>query len=134
MGLFRKTPKPDPSIQIGESRIRYSVKHEHWAFTYKNKEFCAYASSFVWPGAGRLDQIIEDFERLQSQMMERIRSGKEIGGGLPMGVGESVLITLHSLETEGTFEVGWSGGEKWGDMGIDFVVKDGTIIEEFWGD
>jgi hypothetical protein len=135
MGLFSKTPKPDPAIQIGETRLRYSTNQRWWTFTHKNMEFCAFNSSLVWPGDAGLDSIIKEFEHLQPEMKERIRSGNAVGGGgIPTDEGETVLIKLDELAGKGSYEVGWSGGRTWGDMGVDFVVRGGEIVEEFWGD
>jgi hypothetical protein len=51
-----------------------------------------------------------------------------------MNGGEEFSVNLTDFQSDGTFEVSWSGGATWGDMGIEFTIKDHVIADESWGD
>jgi hypothetical protein len=41
---------------------------------------------------------------------------------------------LQDFATDKSFEISWFGGASWGDMGVEFTIKDGVILQENWGD
>jgi hypothetical protein len=71
---------------------------------------------------------------LMPEMQERLKNGLEKWGSAKPDGKETYLVDIKDFAKEGTFSVCWSGGEVWGDMGVDFVIKDNKIFKEFWGD
>ena len=45
-----------------------------------------------------------------------------------------LVPALTDLHASGNYGVSWSGGESWGDMGVDFRISNHEITDEAWGD
>jgi len=134
MGLFSKAPKVTPKITVDGIDIAFHPDHKWWEFTYRDHEFITFQSHLHMPSRGELDSILFDVAALKPEMTERLAKGWKEWGDVKMYDGESYNINLESFGSEGSFEVSWSGGASWGDMGIDFRIKDHKIVDESWGD
>lgn len=134
MGLFSKTPKPNPKIVAEGIEIEFHRDHEWWSFTYRGTVFSSYELSFTLPRKEEIDAILATVESLKPEMELRLKNGPDESGGVQLGEGESYVVDANQFATDGTFVVSWSGGTSWGDMGIDFTIKGNAIIDEGWGD
>lgn len=132
MGLFSKTPKPDPTIIVDGIEIVFQ-QGQFWRFTYRETEFLLFESRLIMPSKAELDEIVKAVESLKPEMRSRMQEGLQKWGG-KLNDGESHSVILDQFAAEKTFGVEWSDGASWGDMGVEFIIKDQGIIDEFWGD
>ena len=134
MGLFSKTPKPNPKITVEGVEIAFHRDHEWWEFTYRGTEFSSFESSLTLPTKAELDSILDALESLKPEMRTRLKKGLSEWGDLKLDDGESYSVNVQDFAAERTFTVSWSDGASWGDLGADFTIKDRAIIDESWGD
>jgi len=134
MGLFSKTPKPHPKIIIEGIEIAFNREHDWWEFTYRGTYFCSFELSLTLPTKTELDSVLEAMESLKPEMRARLKKELSEWGDLKLDDGESCSVDIKDFATDKTFVVTWSGGESWGDLGVDFTIKDGAIIDEACGD
>jgi hypothetical protein len=136
MGWFSKTPKPNPRIAFDGIEAEFLRGSEHWTFNYRKIDFSSFELSLTLPSKSRLDAMVDSLTSLGPEMKSRLENGlREWGGSVPkVNDGESCMIDISNLSTEGVFTVTWSDGASWGDMAVDFTVKDDAIIDEAWGD
>ena len=134
MGLFSKTAKPNPKIIVGGVEIEFHREHEWWGFTYRGTKFSTFEPSLTLPAMAELDAILVTLESLKPEMRSRLQ--KELSGwpGVKLDDGESCTVDVEDFVKERTFTVSWSDGASWGDLGVDFTIKDQSIIDESWGD
>lgn len=133
MGLFSKTPKPNPAITIEGIEITFDLHHELWKFTYEATDFVAYGHDFTLPFRADLDSILKTIDTLKPEMLARLQKGLA-DWDAKLNDGESYLINIHDFTADKSFTVSWSGGKSWGDLGVDFTIQNQTIIDEVWGD
>ena len=126
MGLFSSKPKPKISVEGIE--ITFNSKSDIWEFKYRGTEFCDFDSIATLPAKAELDVILETVEALKPEMKSRLKQWVAVGDG------ESYFVEVKDFAKEKTFVVTWSEGASWGDMGVDFTIKDSAIIEESCGD
>ena len=134
MGLFSKKTKAKPVVETQGLRIEYDPEHELWQFSHKGTDYVAYGPTFVVPPVERLASIQADIDRLRPEMIRRLAEGWKDAKDVKTNDGESYLVNLTDFHSSGTFEVSWSGGESWGDMGVDFTINNHEITDESWGD
>ena len=134
MGLFSKKPKTLPTIQTQGLRIEYDPDTEVWQFQDSGIDFVLYGQTCFAPSRDQLADIRSDINRLRPEMLQKLGEGWKDWKGVRMNDGETFLVNLTNLQSQGSFDVCWSGGESWGDMGIDFTIKDHEITDESWGD
>src|ERR1043166_3068578 len=134
MGLFSKTPRPNPKITVEGIEIAFHRDNEWWEFAYRGTEFCSFEPTLTLPSKTDLDSILDTLESLKPEMKTRLQKGLKEWGDSKLDEGESYLVNLQDFAKDKTFTVSWSGGASWGDMGIDFAIKDHAIIDESWGD
>jgi hypothetical protein len=134
MGIFSKKIKAKPVVETQGLRIEYDPEDEIWQFTHNGADFVAYGTAFVVPSLERLSTIQADIDRLRAEMTRRLAEGWKDSKDVKTNDGESYLVNLTDLHSQGSFEVSWSGGESWGDMGIDFTISNHEITDESWGD
>src|SRR5690349_41041 len=128
MGLFSKKSKANPAVEIDGIKIEYDLANEYWQFSRKGADFVAYSATFIIPSEALLSSILADIENLQPEMIQRL--SKEVKAN----DGETFLINLTDLHAQDSFEVSWSSGKSWGDMGVDFTIRNHAITDESWGD
>jgi hypothetical protein len=134
MGLFSRQKKPSPTIEAGGLKVIYDTESEAWEFSFEGVEFVSYGNDFKQPTREQIITILEGLKRLKPEMVRRLEAGWREYGNIPVSDGESFFVNISDLETTGEYEVCWSGGANWGDMGIDFLIKDHAIVDESWGD
>ena len=134
MGLFSKTPKSNPKIIVEGIEIEFHRDLEWWGFTYRRTEFSSFELSLTLPTKAELDAILKTVESLKPEMRSRLQKGLREWADSKLDDGESYTVDVKDFATGRTFEVSWSGGASWGDLGVDFTIKDHAIIDEAWGD
>jgi len=128
MGLFSKRSKANPAVEIDGIKIEYDLANEYWQFSHKGADFVAYSATFIIPSEALLSSILAATENLQPEMIQRL--SKEVKAD----DGETFLINLTDLHAQDSFEVSWSSGKSWGDVGVDFTIRNHAITDESWGD
>lgn len=134
MGLFSKTPKPNPKITIDgiEIELRH---HERWEFTYRGTTFSSFELSLTLPTKAELDAILNTVDSLQAEMRSRVmKELSEYGDDVKLGDGASCSVDVGHFAAEKTFVISWSGGASWGDLAVDFTIRGQEIVDEAWGD
>jgi hypothetical protein len=138
MGFFSKKspakPLPNPTIEFVGIRITYNAEHEWWDFTHESVDFISYGPQFKMPSKEHLDQILVEVTSLMPEMKSRLVKRLKEWDDVKIDDGETFTIDLTELDKQGTYEITWSGGSQWGDMGVDFVIQNGKIDDEVWGD
>ena len=134
MALFSRKPKVRPIIETQGLRIEFDSENGIWQFSDGGFDFVIYGSTCAVPSPEQLREIQADINRLRPEMTRRLAEGLRDCEGAKMNEGESFLVNLTGFKSEGIFEVCWSGGESWGDMGVDFTIKNHEITDEAWGD
>ena len=134
MGLFSKSPKPNPKITIEGVEIAFHREYEGWAFTYRGTEFTSFELTLTLPTKGELDSILDTLESLKPEMRTRLQKGLSEWGDSKLDDGESYSVNVQDFATDKSFEISWSDGASWGDLGVDFTIKNNAIIDESWGD
>lgn len=135
MGIFSKTPKPNPKIAFEGIEFRFHRDHEWWEFTYRGQEFCSFVSALSMPTKAELDSIVSTVESLMPEMRKRLAKGlAEWGDDSKLDDGETYSISVEGFAADRSFSVSWSGGVSWGDLGVDFTINDHAITDESWGD
>lgn len=135
MGLFSRKPKPHPVITVDDHRIEYDVSHECWEFVHGEFDFRCHGAEFQLPPVERLNAILADVEYLMPEMRRRVTAYweriPEVGSDTTL---TNLSVDLSELASKGSFIVLCHGPDEWGDMVVEFTIKDGTIIEEEWSD
>jgi hypothetical protein len=136
MGLFSRAAKPNPKIIVDGIDIEFYRDQEWWGFTYRGIKFASFELSLMLPTKVELAGILATVDSLKAEMRSRLKKGlSEWGDGdVKLDDGESCLVDLAKFVSEKTFIASWSGGRSWGDVGVDFTIKDQVIIDEAWGD
>ncbi len=134
MGIFSRTPKPNPTITVEGVEIIFHLKYTGWAFTYQGTEFMSFESALTLPAKKELDTILETLESLKPEMRTRLQKGLSEWGDSRLDDGESYSVNVQGFASDRTFTVSWSNGASWGDLGVDFTIKDHAITDESWGD
>lgn len=132
--VFSRTHRPNPVIGTQGLRIEYHLEHDLWKFSYEGTHFISYGSMFSCPTQAQLDTILSDIDRLRPEMIQRLAHGWKDYEGVKLDDGEVFSVNLTDFTSERTFDISWSRGPTWGDMIIDFTIKDHAIINESWGD
>lgn len=134
MGLFRKAPKQKPIVVTQGIELEFDPNGAYWAFSYRGVRFASFDHRLELPSVATLNEFIDTVDALKPEMLSRLSKGLEGWGDAKINEGESFSVDFTSLPSQGTIMVSWSDGEHWGDLGADFTIKDGKIIEEAWGD
>ena len=134
MGIFSKTPKPNPKITVEGVEITFHQEYGGWAFTYRGAEFSSFESALTLPTKVELDAILGTLESLKPEMRTRLQKGLSEWADSKLDDGESYSVNIQDFATDKTFTVSWSDGASWGDLGVDFTIKDHAISDESWGD
>ncbi len=134
MGLFSKTPKPNPKLIIDRVEVEFHPDYGGWEFRYRGTEFLSFEPALTMPTKTQLDSILETVESLKPDLRARLQKGLREWGDCKLDDGESYSINVQDFATSGSFIISWSDGESWGDLGVDFTIKDHAIADESWGD
>ena len=134
MGIFSRTPKPNPKIIVEGMEFTFHQEFNGWQFTYRGTEFTSFEPALTLPNKLELDSIIDTVESLKPQMRTRMQKGLREWGDAKLDDGESYSVNLQDFVTNKSFTISWSDGASWGDLGVDFTIKDRAIADESWGD
>ena len=134
MGLFTKKTKIKPVVETQGLRIEFDSEYEIWQFNDGGINFVVYGPVCEAPSRDQLGEIRSDINRLRPEMAQKVAHGLKDYEGVKTNDGETFVVNITDLQSQGTFDVCWSGGESWGDMGVDFTIKNHEIKEESWGD
>ncbi|MGV3755074.1 MAG: hypothetical protein ACO1QS_06805 [Verrucomicrobiota bacterium] len=134
MGLFSKTPKPNPKITFEGIEFTFHRDHEWWSFTYRGTDFNSFEPVLILPTKAQLDSILSTLESLMPELRTRLKKGLSEWSDSKLDDGETCSLDVQEFAKDGTFSVSWSDGASWGDMGVEYTIKDHAIIDESWGD
>lgn len=134
MGLFKKSKRVNPKITTDGIEAEFVLDHEWWRFRYRDHDFMAFTDHLHLPSTDQLDGMIADVAALKPEMLSRLAKGWREWENVKMNDGESFHIDIERFSTDRTFEVCWADGASWGDMGIEFTIKEHLIVDEAWGD
>jgi hypothetical protein len=134
MGLFSKARKPAPKITVEGVEITFQCDCEGWSFSWRGTEFRVFEARLAWPGKAKLEALLEVLEALKAELRERLKKGLAEWGGARLDDGETFFVDVKDYAADQTFTASWSDGASWGDLGVDFTIKGGAIIDEAWGD
>ena len=132
--LFRKKKiSVYPKVRIRDIDLHYRCEDPEWSFEYKDIGFVSYTAQFILPSLEELDRILDDVENLREDMLNRCRSYWK--DHEHASDGELLLIDLEHYSSDSVVRVSWCGNDdSWGDMGVDFVIKNSKVEGESWGD
>ena len=135
MGLFTKSAKQDPRVIVQGITIEFEQKAECWTFVYREKEFYCFNAELTLPSLPQIDSLLAGLASIENDMKLRIKNGLKqwTGGHAKIDDGESYIIDVTGF-AQGLVVAKWSGGNSWGDLGVDFSIENGSIVEEDWGD
>jgi len=135
MGIFSKTPKPNPTITVEGIEFTFHPEYGGWQFTYRGTEFTSFEPTLTLPTKPELDSILHTLESLKPDMRTRLQKGlSEWGDCLKLDDGESCSVNAQDFAAHKSFTISWSDGASWGDLAVDFTIKDNAIVDESWGD
>ena len=134
MGLFSKTPKPNPMIAFEGIEFLFHRDHELWEFTYRGTRFSSFAPVLILPTKAQLDSILSTLESLMPELRTRLQNGLKEWSDSTLDDGETQRVDVKDFVSDGIFFVSWSDGASWGDLGVEFTIKESSIIDESWGD
>lgn len=134
MGIFSKTAKPNPKITVDGIEITFHQEYGGWTFRYRGAEFSSFDSELKLPTKVEIDLIMDTVVALKPEMRVRLEKGLKEWGDCKLDDGESFSVNVQDFVRDKTFMVSWSEGASWGDLAVDFTIKNGAITEEDWGD
>jgi hypothetical protein len=134
MGLFSHSKKVNPKIVVDGLDVEYRTDFEQWAFVYRGTEFCSFEQSLILPSKTDLDTIVGSLEALKPEMQARIKKYMADWDHVKHDDGETCFVDIKDFAADKSFVVFWSDGASWGDLGVDFTIRDNVIIDEIWGD
>ncbi len=135
MSIFFKASKPNPKITFEGIEFTFHRDHEWWEFTYRGAEFCSFVPTLSLPTKAELDSIVNTVESLKPELRKRLAKGlAEWGDGCKLDDGETYSINIERFAADKSFSVSCSGGASWGDLGVDFTIKDQAVTDDSWGD
>jgi hypothetical protein len=134
MGLFSKKAKVNPTVETQGLRIEFDSENEIWQFSDEGINFVVYGPVCAVPTRDQLQEIQADINRLRPEMAQKVEHGLKDCGGVKMNDGETLLVNITEFQSQSAFDVCWSGGKSWGDLGVDFTIKKHEITAESWGD
>ena len=134
MGIFSKTPKSNPKLTVEGMDITFHHEYGGWAFTYRGTEFSSFERALTLPTTVELDSILSTVESLKPEMRTRLQKGLSEWGDSKLDDGESYSINVQDYAADKTLTVSWSDGASWGDLGVEFTIRDHAIVDESWGD
>ena len=133
-GLFSKKTKLNPIIETQGLKIEYKIEYDLWMFSCKSIDFIASGTKLWLPTQDQLMSIITDVQNLIPEMTSRLEKGWKEYGDIKNNDGEGFSVNITDFHLAHSFLVSWSDGALWGDMSIDFTIKDHKIENEEWGD
>ena len=134
MGLFSKTPKPNPKMTFEGIEFTFHRDNEWWEFTYRGTKFSSFEPVLILPTKAQLDSILSTIESLMPELRIRLKKGLSEWSYSKIDEGETYSVDVKAFARDGVFSVSWSDCASWGDMGVQYTIKNNAIIDESWGD
>lgn len=133
MKWFGKSAVPNPEVVYGLVVATYSLQYSCWTFEYEGVKYVAYGHRLYLIDHSKLEIIHNDVIALMPEMRERLRVGWQ-EYDVTINDGEKYFIDVSGFRSSGEFGICWTDGANWGDMSIEFTIKNHEIIDESWGD
>ncbi|WP_254509634.1 hypothetical protein [Anatilimnocola floriformis] len=134
MWLFSQTPKLNPKITFEGIEFTFHREDEWWEFTYRGTAFSSFEPVLIMPMKTQLDSILSTLETLMPELRTKLRSGLSEWSDATLDSGETYSIDVKDFANDGAFSVSWSNCASWGDIGVEYTIKDHAIIDESWSD
>lgn len=136
MGLFSKKPiqKPNPTVTWdGITYVFHRVDFDYWTFSYKGYNFDSSGEALTLLSNADLETIITIMESLNGEMRSRMITTLTLYECAKLDTGERCSVDITNFNRDKSFIVSWSS-EIWGDLGVDFTIENGVIVDEYWAD
>jgi len=117
-----------------ELKSSFQRDDDLWSFPYHGTQFFSFDLSWKVPTKSELDGILNTLESLKPEMRSSLQKILSDWNGAKLDDGESYSVNVQDFASEETFTVTWLDRKSWGDLGVDFLIKSGTIIDETLGD
>ena len=127
--LFKKKLLPTVVFSGITAEVIKSWSNYYWKFTYKNVDFYSEDRELEIPTIENLDKYLSWIENNKEQINSSISDAMkhwEVSAETAKNGG----ITIQNPNKISVLFI----GDDWGDMGGDFIIEDGVITEEGWGD
>ncbi|MFC7336423.1 hypothetical protein ACFQY0_04475 [Haloferula chungangensis] len=110
------------------------MKHSWWTFTYRGLDFISYESRLNLPLQEELDSILANVSSIEGEMKSRIATYFQSTPEIKASSGQLTHVNIASFADSNTVGVFWTGDASWGDMAVEFTIREEQIIDETWGD
>lgn len=134
MKLFGKKLTPNPQVIFGAIDTTYEPNQEWWQFAYEGIEHFSHGPVLRLFDISALELMRTDVSTLMPEMKQRLEIGWKEWGEVKLDDGENYIVDVTNFQEKQEYRICWSGGASWGDMGIEFTVRDHKIVDEDWGD
>jgi hypothetical protein len=134
MGLFSKRGTAKPTVVTQGLRIEYDRDIDLWRFNDNGVAFVACGSACTVPSLSQIADIRADIAALRPEMLRRLEKSCKEWPGVKTNDGETLLVNITNLQSQSSFDVVWCGGASWGNIAIDFTIKNHEITAESWSD
>lgn len=130
-GRKNKSMEPIAASYCGVSFI-FESEFDWWVASVGGYDFISHGRKIDIPHFSEIEQMAFWCQALMHEMKTRISvhlENTKLGADAVMG---SINITYWHLEKR--LEVSWSEGLGWADLAVDFIIENGQILSETWGD
>jgi len=134
MNLFGKKSNSEPQVIFGVIAATYSRKEELWTFEYEGVEHISYGHILRLFNSSTLELMRGDVLMLMPEMKQRLEIGWKEWGEVKINDGGKFFINVTDFQEKQEYQICWAEGASWGDMVIEFTIKDHPIIYEDWND
>jgi len=129
---FKKKNKITPIVKFNgiTAEIEKDWSDLSWKFTYKKIEFNTEDHILNIPSTDELDEYLAWIEKNKTHIEKSItETMKEWGGNI-----NAAKVAAITIENKNKISVLYLGDDTWGDMGGDFIIENGNIVNEGWAD
>jgi len=127
--LFKKKLLPAVIFNGITAEVVKDWSNYYWKFTYKNVDFYTEDRVLEVPTIETIDKFLSWIDQNKEQINASINEAMKHWGCSAEGAKNGGVTIQGSNKISVLFI-----GDEWGDMGGDFVIENGVIIEEGWGD
>jgi hypothetical protein len=127
--LFKKKLLPTVSFNGIMAEVIKDGSIYYWKFTYKDVDFYTEDHAFEIPTIETLDKYLSWIESNKDQINVSIIDAMK-HWEVNVEAAKNGGVTIQSSNKISVLFI----GDDWGDMGGDFVIENGVITDEGWGD
>ena len=127
---FKKKISPVVVFDGITAEVEKDWGHISWKFKYKDVDFYTEGHIFEIPTIENLDKYLSWINENKKKIQANVSAVLEGWGGTV----DSAIIGGITIQNQNKISVLFVGDENWGDMGGDFVIENGVIVDETWGD